>query len=182
MILYINCCARKDSRTNRLAKALLNKLGAYEEVNLYDIDIKSIDEERLNKRYELLNKNDLDNEEFKLARQFAKADKIVIAAPFWDLSFPSKLKVYIENIYITGITSKYSEEGKPVGLCKGSDLYYVTTSGGPFNGSYSFEYIKSLCMACFGIKNVKLIKAEMLDVYGYDSEAILNEAINNIEI
>ena len=38
-------------------------------------------------------------------RTIANADKIVIAAPFWDMSFPSLLKVYIENIYTIGIVS-----------------------------------------------------------------------------
>lgn len=36
MILYINCCARRDSRTDRLARALLEKLGDYEELRLYE--------------------------------------------------------------------------------------------------------------------------------------------------
>ena len=35
MILYINACVRRDSRTNRIASALLQKLGGeYEEVKL----------------------------------------------------------------------------------------------------------------------------------------------------
>ena len=48
---------------------------------------------------------------FRYARQFAAADKIVIAAPLWDLSFPAQLKVYLENIYVTGIVTKYSDAG-----------------------------------------------------------------------
>ena len=55
---------------------------------------------------------------FCYARQFAAADRIVIAAPLWDLSFPAQLKVYLENIYVTGIVTKYSEAGEPVGLCR----------------------------------------------------------------
>ena len=41
---------------------------------------------------------------FDYAKDFAKADTIVIAAPFWDLSFPASLKCYIEAINILGIT------------------------------------------------------------------------------
>ena len=33
---------------------------------------------------------------FDLAGQFAGADTIVIAAPFWDLSFPAALKQYMQ--------------------------------------------------------------------------------------
>ena len=36
MTLYINCCPRRESRTDRLARALLAKLGDYEELRLYD--------------------------------------------------------------------------------------------------------------------------------------------------
>ena len=48
--------------------------------------------------------------EISYAKQFAGADTIVIAAPFWDLSFPAILKTYIENIYVTGIVSRYSKK------------------------------------------------------------------------
>ena len=48
---------------------------------------------------------------FDLARQFAEADVIVIAAPYWDLSCPAMLKQYLEQVNVVGITFKYSEEG-----------------------------------------------------------------------
>lgn len=51
-----------------------------------------------------------------------------------DLSFPARLKIYLENIYVTGIVSKYDENGRPRGLCRAERLYYVTTAGGPFDG------------------------------------------------
>ncbi len=180
MVLFINCCPRKESRTKRLADALLKKLGEYEEIKLYENSLSPVDENRLSKRYALLEAGKLDDAEFALARQFASADKIVIAAPFWDLSFPSKLKIYVENIYITGIVSSYNEEGMPKGLCNAKKLYYVTTSGGPFDGRYSFDYFSTLCTDYFGIPEVCLIKAEMLDIVGNNAEEILNSAIQNI--
>ena len=71
---------------------------------------------------------------------------------------------YIENIYITGIVSEYTENGMPHGLCKAEKLYYVTTAGGPYNQDFSYGYIKSLAMDFFGIKNTELVMQEMLDV------------------
>ena len=180
MVLFINCCPREESRTKKIADALLAKMGKFEEVNLYDMDLFPVDETRLNKRYELLSKGNLDAEEFALARQFASADEIVIAAPFWDLSFPSKLKLYVENIYITGIVSAYDENGMPKGLCKGKRLYYVTTAGGPYDGRYSFEFFKTLCNDYFGIPEVKLIKAEMLDIAGNNPLEIVDAVINKV--
>ena len=47
MTLYINCCPRMNSRTDRLARALLKKLGEYEELRLYDEPIRAMDPQRL---------------------------------------------------------------------------------------------------------------------------------------
>lgn len=175
MTLFINCCPRDNSRTERLAKKLLEKLGEYDEVNPEKEGLVPMSKERLNYRTELLQKGDLSNDIFKYAKQFAAADTIVIAAPFWDLSFPSVLKIYIENIYVTGIVSKYDENGAPKGLCKAKKLYYVTTAGGPYDGRFSFDYLKELAESFFGIRETVLIKAEMLDIIGNDAEKILAE-------
>lgn len=177
MTLFVNCCPRENSRTERLAKKLLGKLGEYEEVNPEKEGLVPIDNERLNYRTALLEKGDLSDDIFKYAKQFAAADTIVIAAPFWDLSFPSVLKIYIENIYVTGIVSKYDSDGTPKGLCKAKTLYYVTTAGGPYDGRFSFDYLKELAESFFGIEKTVLIKAEMLDIIGNDAEKILAERV-----
>ena len=116
MTLFINCCPRGESRTERLARALLKALGEYEELRLYDEPLHPLGRADIAKRDALLAEKKYDDEMFRSARQFAAADRIVIAAPLWDLSFPAQLKVYLENIYVTGIVTKYSEAGKPVGL------------------------------------------------------------------
>lgn len=180
MTLFINCCPRRESRTKRLADAVLAKLGDYEELKLCETELLPVDEDRLMKRYALLENGQLDDPEFALARQFAAADRIVIAAPFWDLSFPAKLKLYLENIYITGIVSAYDETGMPKGLCRGNELIYVTTAGGPYDGRFSYEYLKTLCRDFFGIPGATLIKADMLDIEGNDPEAILDSAFDEI--
>ena len=182
MTLFINCCPRDNSRTEFLARKLLAKLGEYEEINPEKEHIQPLNRERLEYRTELINKNDYSDGIFKYAKQFSAADKIVIAAPFWDLSFPAILKIYIENIFVIGIVSRYSDDGKPQGLCKATDLYYVTTAGGAYNEKYSFEYIKDLAENCFGIKKTHLIKAEMLDICGNDPQKILEERIKYYNI
>ena len=180
MILYINCCVRKESRTNRLAKAVLQKLGEeYTELKLYEENLRPLDAEALNKRTALVEQGDYSDRMFDYAKQFANADTIVIAAPYWDSSFPAPLKIYIENIYVTGILSEYDENGMPRGLCRANHLYYVTTAGGPYDPTYSYGYIESLCKTFIGIPNTHLIKAEMLDIIGNDAEDILNREIKN---
>ena len=181
MTLYINCCVRGESRTDRLAKAVLQKLGGgYTELKLYEETLRPLDAEALNKRTALIEQGDYSDGMFDYAKQFAAADTIVIAAPFWDLSFPAPLKIYIENIYVTGIVSEYDENGAPRGLCRAEHLYYVTTAGGAYDPTYSYGYIEALCKACFGIPHTHLIKAEMLDITGNDPEAILNNAIAGV--
>ena len=126
MILYINACVRRDSRTERLAEALLQKLdGEVQQLRLENIPFEVSDEAFLDKRDQLIEEGAFDHEMFALARQFAAADTIVIAAPYWDLSFPATLKQYMEKVTVNGITFEYTPEGIPKGLCKAQKLYYV---------------------------------------------------------
>ncbi|MGN0552908.1 MAG: NAD(P)H-dependent oxidoreductase [Oscillospiraceae bacterium] len=182
MTLYINCCPRSGSRTAWLAGKLLSKLGEYEEIGPEREGLVPLNEERLNYRTELIGKGDYSDDIFRLAKQFAAADTIVIAAPYWDLSFPAELKTYIENIYVTGIVSRYDENGKPVGLCRAKTLYYVTTAGGYYDERYSFDYIRNLAENYFGINKAVLIKAEKLDIVGNDPEEILAECVKQYHL
>ena len=178
MTLFINCCVREESRTDRLARAVLQKLGGdFTELKLYEANLKPLDRDTMNKRTALIERGDYSDPMFDYAKQFASADTIVIAAPYWDLSFPATLKIYIENIYVTGIVSAYDESGMPVGLCKAKELYYVTTAGGPYDPAYSYGYVESLAKSFFGIPVTHLVKAEMLDIVGNDAEEILRREI-----
>lgn len=178
MILFINACVRKESRTKRLADALLVKLdGEVTELKLEDIDFQVTDENFLKRRDALIADGKFDDESFSLARQFANADTIVIAAPYWDLSFPAALKQYVEHINVMGITFEYTPEGFPKPLCKAEKLYYVATAGGSFvPEEFGFGYIKTLAQSFYGIEDVELIQATGFDVYGADTEAILAKA------
>ncbi len=174
-ILFINACVRKESRTLLLANELLaGTYGEIEEIYLPSLDLKPLTEQRITTRL-------TNAEEQKYARQFANADIIVIAAPLWDLSFPSILKVYIENITISGITFKYTEHGIQ-GLCKAKKLYYVSTAGGVDYPDFGFNYIRALSNMLFGIKEVIRFSAEGLDVWGNNIEEILEETIEKIEV
>lgn len=181
MILYINSCVRDESRTNRIAQALLQKLGGdYVELNLEEEQLQPLSKSTLEYRTQLIGEGDYTSPIFRYAKQFAEADTIVVAAPFWDFSFPAALKIYIENIYVTGIVSRYGSDGRPVGMCKAEKLYYVTTAGGPYVPDYSFGYIRDLATQYLGIKEVELIKAEMLDVDGFSAEDIVAKTIEQL--
>ena len=177
-ILYVNACVRKESRTNRLAVKLLSKLDEpYEELCLEKISFPIVNEEYLNKRDQLISSCDFQSPMFDLARQFSEAETIVIAAPFWDISFPSMLKQYLEQINVVGITFKYSEEGAPVALCKAKRLFYVTTAGGLYvPEDYGFGYVRALAQNYYGIRDVRKIEAVGLDIYGANVDSIMREA------
>ena len=180
MILYINACVRRDSRTERLAEALLQKLdGEVQQLRLENIPFEVSDEAFLNKRDQLIEEGAFDHEMFTLARQFAAADTIVIAAPYWDLSFPATLKQYMEKVTVNGITFEYTPEGIPKGLCKAQKLYYVETAGGDYvPDEFGFGYIQALAAGYYGINDAQLIKATGLDIVGADVEKILRETAN----
>ena len=178
MNLFINACVRKGSRTKELADHFLSKQKeAYEEVNLNAIDFLTVDESFLNRRDRLIAQRDFNDPMFDLARQFADADDIVIAAPFWDLSFPAALKQYFEQINVRGITFYYTPEGIPTGLCRAKRITYITTVGGNyFPEEYGAGYVKALAQGFYGIPEFRLIKATGLDIIGADVDAIMDAA------
>ena len=181
--LFINGCVRENSRTLELASYVLNKIGSeIEEVKLYDLELKALDINGLQMRDVAKKNNDFSDEMFEFARQFAMAETIVIAVPYWDLMFPAVVKTYFEAITVSGLTFNYGENGTPVGLCKAKKLIYVTTSGGPIIHNFGYDYVATLAKMFYGIKKTMFISAQGLDIQGADVSSILNEAKNNLLI
>jgi len=182
-ILFVNACVHPESRTHRLANYLLNYMdGEIKEINLNNLNIPPLNKETLMFRSDLVNEKNFNEPVFEYARCYANSDVIVVAAPYWDLSFPSALKVYIEHINIPGIVFEYDKNGKPEGLCKAKKLIYITTAGGKIvSDDYGFGYIKELAQKFHGIKDVEYIKAEGLDIDGAEVEEILQKAEEKID-
>lgn len=181
-ILFVNSCVREESRTLRLANKVLDCLdGDITRLDISEADIKPLDRQSLLLRTELTDKGDFTHEMFCHAHEFAGSDTVVIAAPYWDLSFPAILKAYLEAISVCGITFKYDEHGAPVGLCNVKKLIYVTTSGGSI-GDYNmgYDYVRTLAWGLFGIKDIQFFSAENLDIYGNDVDKIMQEAENKV--
>ena len=177
-ILFINACVRKEYRTRRLAESIIKQLkGDVTEVKPAVATKPITNEGFIDSRNKASMTGDFSDPAYEPARQFAEADIIVIAAPYWDLSFPAILKAYFEQINVLGLTFAYTAEGRPNGLCKAKRLIYVTTAGGPIiSDEYGYGYVKTLAQAFYGIKDVSQVKAENLDVIGADVEQILRSA------
>lgn len=187
--LFVNACIRgEDSRTYQLCRDYIEKFKeakknedwTMEEVNLNDMDLQPLNKERLANRDRLAREKKFADQEFDLARQIIEADHILIGAPYWDLAFPAKLKIYIERCSVTGLTFIYSPEGIPEGQCRAKSLSYVTTSGSAIKDfNFGYEYIKGIC-ALFGIKKTYFASAEELDIIGKDVPKIMAEAKDKI--
>ena len=182
-VLFINACVRKESRTRRLADKVLDKLDQpFEEVRLHEMRFPVVDEAFLDRRDRLIAAGDFGDPVFDPARRFAQAQTVVIAAPYWDLSFPAALKQYFEQINVVGVTFRYTEDGVPVGLCRADRLIFVTTAGGCCAPEeFGFGYVKALAQNFYGISDVRLCKAVGLDLYGADVEGIMRSAEESIE-
>lgn len=185
-LLFINACVRgKDSRTLALAEQLLERIREensrdmafyIEEIRLSTENILPLNYERLGRRDELLAAGRSDDTMFDYANAVAGADMLVIAAPYWNMSFPASLKIFFEMTSVEGITFTYAEDGTPIGLTNARDMYYVTTSGGYIGDcNFGFEYANALCRL-YGVEHTHFVSAQGLDLDGADVQAIMEEA------
>ncbi len=189
-VLYINACVRGElSRTQKIANTFLDELERTNpnveitEKNLMLMNPLFLNYFSFKQREELISQGKLSHPSFDLANEFAQTDKIVIAAPLWELSFPAVLRVYIENVSVAGISFKYTNEGS-VGLCRADKLMYITTRGGDFSSPPLSEvemgasFLKAMC-TMYGIKDFQCISVNGLDMDGTDPDRLVNEAIND---
>lgn len=185
-LLFINACVRgKDSRTLALAEQLLKRISEenhkdlafkIEEIRLSTENLLPLNHERLARREELLLQGQLEDTMFDYANAVAQADMLVIAAPYWNMSFPAILKIFFEAASVEGITYTYDEDGAPKGLSAATDMYYVTTSGGYIGDcNFGFEYANAVCRL-YGIQSSHFVSAEGLDMDGADIQSIMEKA------
>lgn len=167
-LLIVDCCIREEkSATRKLYESYLKSLNRtnweIEKIYLMHENMLPLTNDDIKLRDKLLQNSNTEHEIFKYAKQFAAADEIMIAAPYWDLSFPSLLRVYFERISVVGITFDY-EGTKSIGCCKAGKIIYFSTCGGFINGEHlGVEYVKQLAKV-FGINNVEKYIVEGLDI------------------
>ena len=181
-VLFVNACVRGEaSRTLRLARVFLDALSAacpQVEIihqDLTTMGLRSVDMDTLNRKEALCDQLAWDDPLFAPAVAFQQADAVVIAAPYWDMSFPSILKVWVENMYVRNLTFKYVND-QSVGLCRGKEAVYITTAGSPIGEhDWGTMYIRDV-LNVLGIPGFAEVKAEALDLAGRDVEAIMAAA------
>ena len=172
-LLFVDCCISQrgeESRTRTLAMAYLEAyMNSHPEAELETVHPEELlalapfDVEMLNEREALARNGEFDDQLFDMARQFAEADAVVVAAPYWDMSYPAALKTYIEHISAVGLTYHYEMDGVH-GDCKAEHLVYLT-SGGDFEHEDSIGVLhwRQLC-GLFGIERFEYVFAGGLDI------------------
>lgn len=189
-LLFVNGCIsqrRESSRTKRLADAFLAAFQAahpdwaVETVSPETLlALKPFDVEMLNERDVLCVAGAFDGPVYALARQFQTAEAIVVAAPFWDLSYPAALRTYIEYISANGLLYHYEADGCH-GDCKAQWLVYLT-SGGDVEREDSVGVIHWRQLAAmFGIPQFDYVFAGGLDLDPERTEELLAGAVGLAE-
>ncbi|WP_096438421.1 FMN-dependent NADH-azoreductase [Alteribacter populi] len=116
----------------------------------------------------------------QLLEQFLEADKYVFVTPMWNLSYPPKLKAFIDNIAIAGKTFKYTEEG-PQGLLTDKKVVHVQARGGVYSEGpamdfeFADKYLRGI-MGFIGITDYTHIPVEGMNQYPDRVGEILSEA------
>ena len=174
-LIFIDACMRAGSRTKRIASPIIEELGKKYSIETVDLT-KNIYPVADNNTLEDRNNGIVPAEDVDLAKRIAGADRIVIATPFWDMIFPSALKVFFENMSLFGITFDTNDK-ECYGLCKAEKVMYITTRGMNISTGDSLEqatpYIKALSHL-WGWGELTVVAAQNMD---YSSEAEMEERI-----
>lgn len=163
-LFYIDACLRSGSNTKRIADVIIDKLSEryeVETVRLSEHSFPIVKNDILNER----NNGYVPEEYVVMAKKLAAADRLVIASPFWDMSFPSALKVFFENMSLFNVTFA-STDKECYGLCKAEKVLYITTRGMNISTGDELEqatpYIKALSRL-WGLGDLHVISAQNMD-------------------
>lgn len=176
-LLYIDACIRDEqSRTKRIAIPVLEALKYRYDVQslvLNELDLSIVKKELITKR----NNGEIDPQVMYWAESVRDADRIVIAAPFWDMSIPAALKNFLELCSIFDVTFK-SDDKTCYGNCKAEKMLYITTRGMDISTGDALEqassYLKALSWL-WGIGPLEVVSAQNMD---YVTEKEIEEKIS----
>lgn len=163
-VVIIDSCMREESRTRRILEAARKELSTRYDIETIDVNavgLLPVTPDMLRERTAGI----VPEATVALARKIADADRLVVAAPFWDMSFPSVLKAFFENMSLYGVT--FTDNGSTcTGLCKCKKVMYITTRGMNIGtGSLQEQgspYLRALS-TLWGLGDVITVSAHNLD-------------------
>ena len=128
-LVVINACVREaDSRTLRIAESVVTELSRRYGIIRFDLPSMEGIVPLTPALYAERTRADIPAWALEAARAIAETDRLLIAAPFWDMSFPAILKCFFEQTSLFDAT--FTDNGKTcTGLCKSPKVLYITTRG-----------------------------------------------------
>ncbi len=128
-LVVINACVRQaDSRTLRIAQPVIEALAHRYETLRYDLPEMDGMLPLTPALFEERGRGMVPQWALDAARDIAQAHRLLIAAPFWDMSFPALLKCFFEQTSLFDVT--FTDTGKACkGLCQAPKVLYITTRG-----------------------------------------------------
>ena len=165
-LIVIDACVRQDqSRTWRIAEPIVDALMKRYETTVYHLPEMEYIAPLNPGTFAERGNGETPQWAIDCAKTIAEADRILIAAPFWDMSFPAVLKAFFEQTSLYDIT--FADNGKEcVGLCKCEKVLYITTRGMDISTGNPLEqatpYIKALS-SLWGLGEVITLAAQNMD-------------------
>ncbi len=186
-VLFVNGCLRaEESRTLSIAERFIEAFCAAHrdaEViteDLNELRLEPMYRDTLAARNDAAERGEWDDDMFAPAQRFREADLVLIAAPFWEGTFPAAVHTYIEHVCVTGLTFECTERGYE-GRCKAENAVFITTRGGVYSkgeavaDDHAAPFLRSV-LKMLGISALHVVAAEGLDIEGFDVDAALDSA------
>lgn len=175
-LLYIDACIRdEESRTKRIAEPIVKALEKKYDVQRFVLNEMALEIVRRDLLRKRLN-NIIDPAVMTWAETVRDADRIVIAAPFWDMSIPAALKNFLELCSILDITFR-TDDKTCYGNCKAEKMLFITTRGMDIPTGdvreQATSYLKAISWL-WGIGPLQVVAAQNMD---YVSASEIEEKI-----
>ena len=128
-LVVINACVRQgDSRTLQIAEPVVRALAKRYDTVRYDLPEMEGVVPLTPALFAARGAGEVPAWAASAAREIAAADRILIAAPFWDMGIPAVLKAFFEQTSLFDVT--FTDNGTTcVGLCKAPKVLFITTRG-----------------------------------------------------
>lgn len=158
----------ENSVSNQLSQAVINQLlekNPESKVVVRDLALEPIphleihhfnasrlaDEERSEEQKEASKHSD------QSLKEIQEADIIVIGVPFYNFTFPSTLKSWIDSISVAGKTFSYAD-GTPKGLLENKKIYLNVAAGGVYENGLieNMEHYLRTLFGFIGITDVEV--------------------------
>lgn len=200
-LLYITANTKPESLSvsktvgRSFVKEFLSKNADYmvEELDLYNENIPEINHRIFKGRAELVSGNDyntLSDEDKKivdrineLCNQFLSADTYVIAAPMWSVSYPARLKSYLDCIIINSRLIKISEEDiKGLLDDKKRNMVYIQSSAAVYPKIFNSKFNHAIDYFRDVFKFLGVNKFDYILVEGTEDSSVGKaKAIGNVQ-